>query len=323
MTTIRDVAKYADVSVATVSRVLNQKGYVSTEAKAKVLEAMKNLNYEPNAVARTLYHKTSNIIGLVVPDITNPFFPQLARAVEDVANQLGYTVILCNTDENAEKEKKYIHALKQKYVDGLILSASELDRTDYENLAVPCVALDRIIGDTIPSVVSDNKEGAKRATQHLIDKGCSFLIHLKGPEDVIPAEERAEGFKEVVNDRAVANVVANAEFNMNQAEKVMTDLLKKYPYADGVFASSDITAAGATKAVQRMGFTIPNEFQIIGFDGIPFGEMFSPSISTIAQPIYDMGRIATELLIKVIGGKKLLKKHVRLPVELIERETTK
>jgi LacI family transcriptional regulator len=323
MTTIRDVAKHAQVSVATVSRVLNQKGYVSKQAEEAVAAAIKELDFRPNAVARTLYNKSSRMIGLILPDITNPFFPELARAVEDIALTYGYTVVLCNADEDIKKERNYLEALKQKYVDGIILTTNQLSFAEVDKVGVPMVALDRIIGDQIPTVVSANKEGAEMATTHLIESGCKFIAHLRGPKGLATADDRLHGFRKVVEKVGIASIVGEADFHFEKSEQVTRDLLDQHPSIDGIFASSDVTAAGAMKAVNRMGKRVPEDIQIIGYDGIPFGEMLVPSLTTIAQPIYEMGATAARLLIKLIEKKPIEGSYFELSTNLIVRETTK
>ncbi|WP_147803701.1 LacI family DNA-binding transcriptional regulator [Alkalicoccus halolimnae] len=322
MPTIKDVAKQAGVSVATVSRVLNKKGYVSKEAEKAVSAAIKKLDYRPNAVARSLYHKTSGMIGLVLPDISNPFFPELARAVEDVALAYGYTVVFCNTDEEVEKEQKYFEALKQKYVDGIILSTSSQEQEAYHQLDLPLVALDRILGENIPTVVSENRKGAELAATHLLDNGCRHLAHLRGPEGVGPADERYEGFMEVVRREKIPYIIKNAGFDMEKAKQTTLKLIRSNPSIDGIFAGSDITAAGAMHALAILGKKVPDDVKVIGFDGIPLGSMLVPGLTTIEQPIYKMGALAARLLIKQIEKNPHDKIYHELPVKLIVRGTT-
>lgn len=323
MTTIRDVAKHANVSVATVSRVLNKKGYVSKEALKAVEEAILELEYSPNSVARTLYQKTSQMIGLILPDITNPFFPELARAVEDVALAYGYTVVLCNTDEDINKEKKYIEALKQKYVDGIILTTNQMTFTDYSKLGLPMVALDRFIDNDIPTVVSSNMKGAEEATKYLIDGGCSFIAHLSGPNGLKPSDLRQDGFQKIAKEYGIASIISKADFNLGVAEEATQQMLMKHPTIDGIFASSDVTAAGAMKAAHTLGIKVPDDLQIVGFDGIPLGNMLVPALTTVAQPIYDMGALASRLLIKLIEKKPIDENYYELPTNLLIRKTTK
>lgn len=323
MTTIKDVAKYANVSVATVSRVINKKGYVSKDAEESVLQAIKELNYKPNSVARSLYHKTSKMIGLLIPDISNPFFPELARAVEDVALSYGYTVVICNTDEEVEKEQQYIEALKQKYIDGLILSTNQLTIDEYKSLNIPLVALDRSISDSVPKVAANNYKGAHEATTFLIKNGSSFIAHIRGPVGVKTADQRYKGFIEVVKEKEIAHVVVESEFTIAHAKKAALYLFERYPNVDAIFASSDIMAAGVMKAAKQIGKDIPTDLQLIGFDGIPLGEMLTPSLTTVVQPIYKMGALATRLLIKQIEKQSLETLYYELDTKLNIRETTR
>jgi LacI family transcriptional regulator len=185
------------------------------------------------------------------------------------------------------------------------------------------VALDRIIGDQIPTVVSANKEGAEMATTHLIESGCKFIAHLRGPKGLATADDRLHGFRKVVEKAGIASIVGEADFHFEKSEQVTKDLLNQHPSIDGIFASSDVTAAGAMKAVNRMGKRVPEDIQIIGYDGIPFGEMLVPSLTTIAQPIYEMGATAARLLIKLIEKKPIEGSYFELSTNLIVRETTK
>lgn len=175
------MAKAAGVSVATVSRYLNNKGYISEEAKRVIAKAVDELNYQPSMIARSLSTKQSTFIGLIVPDIVNPFFPELARAIEDVALVYGYTVILCNSDENLEKEINYVKTLQQKYVAGFIVASSHVEADHYMGLDIPIVAIDRRIHSSIPYIATDNRKGARIGTQHLLDSGCTQILCMRGP----------------------------------------------------------------------------------------------------------------------------------------------
>ncbi|GCD81017.1 LacI family transcriptional regulator [Parageobacillus thermoglucosidasius] len=324
MATIRDVAKLAGVSVATVSRVLNQNGYVNEETEKRVRQAMKELNYKPSEVARALFKKTSKTIGLIVPDITNPFFPELVRAVEDVMNIYDYTVILCNSDEKTEKEKKYIEVLKQKYVDGIILTTNQLELEEVSEWNVPMVVLDRPLSHNYPSVIADNYGGARLATKHLYDIGCRKIAHIQGPSHVVNAMERFRGYRDEMMELGLwdERLVILGNYQLKKAKEAVIEALNKYDI-DGIFAGNDAMAVGALKAVQQLGFRVPKDIAIIGYDGIPLTEMTTPELSTISQPIYDMGAIAARILIKQIEGKPLEKLHYVLPVELVVRQSTR
>ncbi len=323
MTTIRDVAKLAGVSEATVSRVLNKKGYVSKNTLEKVENAINALNYRPNEVARMLYKKRSNIIGLILPDIKNPFFPELARAVEDTAERDGFTIILCNTDTDSKKEKKYIDILAQKYIDGLIISSNTFSSELYEKLVFPTVSIDRTFNSTLPSVTAQNREGARLATEYLIKKGCKKILHIRGPKHVDTAEERLKGYLEVMQENHLPIYIEECEYDLDKSFELSLTLFANRIDIDAVFAGNDLIAAGVLKAANQKGLTIPNELQIIGFDGIDVGKYTSPEITTIKQPIYEMGEKATKLLLSLIQGEKVSQKNCYLPVELEKRGTTK
>lgn len=322
MVTIKDVAKYANVSVATVSRVLNNKGQVSKETKKIVTDAINTLNYRPNLVARTLYKKSSSMIGLILPDITNPFFPALARAIEDKALSYGYTVILCNTDGSAKKELNYIASLEQKYIDGIIILTSQLEVDNLAQFNIPLVALDRFIKEDIPTVFAENEAGAMTATRHLIDVGCDFIVHLRGPKGITTADDREKGFLKVVKRSVVKYNVVEADFTVDSAEEVAYKLFEDYPDVNGIFAGSDLIAIGVMRAAYNLGISIPEELKIIGFDGIEFGSMLNPSLTTIKQPIYKMGELAVELLHKQIEDEELDEFSYEFPTELIKGHTT-
>ena len=324
MVTIREVAKRAGVSVATVSRVLNDKGYVNEDTRKKVLAAIEEMNYRPNSVARSLYKKKSKTIGLIVPDITNPFFPQLARAVEDVTNDSDFTVILCNSDDNLQKEIRYFEMLQQKYADGVLIVSNTLKPEHLKDFNFPIVALDRPLDSLIPYVTCDNYEGARRATLHLIESGCRKIAHIRGPETITNANERFRGFKGAAREMGIYDddLVISAGYQLESAKKSAFQLLSKYPDIDGVFAGNDVMAIGVIKAAERLGYEVPAELKVVGFDGIEFGEIVSPELTTVAQPIYKMGSTAAALLLDLIEGRPISQKDYTFEVDLVVRRST-
>lgn len=324
MATIRDVAKHAGVSVATVSRYLNGKGYVGADTAQAVQRAINDLNYEMNAVARSLTTKQSNLIGLILPDITNPFFPELARAVEDVALTYGYTVVLCNSDENPEKEKNYIETLQKKYVAGFIVTSSQHNRDVYMELKKPMVALDRPIDASIPCVISSNRQGLKDSTRSLVQSGCRELLFVEGPNHIQSASERKQGFEEAMAE--VTNVNEHhiqANFHFDESYEKVKAYMMTHPEVDGIVTSSDVAALGAIRACTELGLAIPQDIQIIGFDGIQLGEMLSPPLSTVRQDIYKLGAMAARILIKQIEKEPLESLYYEVPVEIVHRGTTR
>lgn len=319
---IKDVAKKAGVSVTTVSRYLNSKGYVSEETKQLIAQAIEELNYEPSMIARTLSTKQSTFIGLIVPDIVNPFFPELARAIEDVAHAYNYTVILCNSDEELEKELRYIQTLQQKYVAGFIVATSHSGAAHYKNLNVPIVAIDRKIDDTIPVVATNNREGAKLGAQHLLDAGCKNILCMRGPAGLEPADDRFTGFMEAAEGKDITIEVIESPFHFEQSEAIARAMLEQQTF-DGIFTSSDVTAAGAMKAAHALGIKVPEQLQIIGYDGTKLAGQLTPGLTTVAQDLYKIGALAARMLIKLIEGQQLEEREIRIPAKLLVRETTR
>ena len=328
MATIRDVSKLAGVSVATVSRYLNQSGYVSKEAEGAIVAAIEKLNYKPNNIARSLAGKKTATIGLMVPDILNPFFPEIARAAEDTANKYGYTVILCNTDNNIQKEKNYIDTLVHKQVDGIIISSYTIEPgqvLSLQNRSIPVVVMDKAFpGHPIVSLASDNRKGGRLAAKHLADQGCRKIGHIAGPTHISSSRERTLGYEEVYGKAEwfTPSLMSYGDFSVTGGYKAMLELYEKHPDLDGVFAANDLMAAGALKALKRLGVSVPDEVKLIGFDGIRM-DMVYPEISTVSQQIYSLGESAMNFLIKLIKGEELEKKVYEFDVDLMEKDSTK
>ncbi|AWV34594.1 LacI family DNA-binding transcriptional regulator [Paenibacillus odorifer] len=323
MMTIKDVAKIAGVSVATVSRVINESGYVNIDTRKKVEAAIKEMNYTPNEVARSLYKRKSKLIGLLLPDITNPFFPQLARGIEDRMQEQGYRIIFGNSDENEDKEMDYIQTFIQNNVIGMISSTNFPESDVYSNLKIPVVFLDRTSNDC-PSVYADGKKGGRLAAQEIIARGSKKITVIQGPAHIKPAQDRFLGAIEVLNEMGISyNVIETSSFSHTVAEQWAVELFDKYIDTDGVIASNDIVATAVIHEAHRLGKRVPQDLQIIGFDDIPLSSLLSPALSTIRQPAHDMGREAAGLLIKLIEQDKVEEKIIQLPVSFVERETTR
>src|SRR5699024_1710108 len=300
MTTIKEVAQLANVSVATVSRVINKVDNVSYLTKERVEKAIEELHYKPNDVARTLFQGNSNMVALFVPDITNPYYPELARAIEDVMNQHGLTFILCNTDDSYEKEQTYLKNLEQKKIDGIIMSSSSISKQDAKRISAPIVTLDRKVGMDLPSVTVDNYKGACQAMEHLRNIGCRRIAHIRGPLRDKNAGERLEGFLDMVKDENWfdSTYVQSGEYSYETAVQATFELLKKNPEVDGVFVANDLMAAGVLKAAIEMKKIIPDDMAVISFDGINLSKTTIPTLSTMAQPIYEMGSTAANMIIE-------------------------
>ncbi|MCY9590350.1 LacI family transcriptional regulator [Paenibacillus chitinolyticus] len=325
MATIRDVSKLAGVSVATVSRVINQKGYVHEDTLQRVHKAIKLLNYVPNDVARSLSKKSTKTIALFVPDITNPFFNELALAVEKVTQLYGYTTILCNTNESAKIERQYIQNLKQKYIDGFIMATNTLTEEEIDQLDIPMVAVDRSSTPVVPTVTSKNRDGAHLAVQALLQQGCNKIAHIRGPKGLWIAEERCQGYLDLVENMPwfTPKLIANGNFQLKEAAEAAKKLFKEHPDIDGVFAGNDLMAIGTLRALQEHGIRVPDQVQIIGYDGISLAEMVYPELSTVSQSIYEMGMLAARILIKKIEQIHLDEENHQLEVKLVQRGTTR
>ncbi|WOV84815.1 LacI family DNA-binding transcriptional regulator [Sporosarcina jeotgali] len=327
MATIKDVSKLAGVSVATVSRYLNKNGYVSKEAAATISAVIDKLNYRPNNIARSLAGMKTATIGLMVPDILNPFFPELARSIEDAANEYGYTVMLCNTDNDSLKEQKYIDTLLQKQVDGIIISSYTIEPEHLNGLqkqSIPVVLMDNVFSnDSVVSFTVENRRGGELAVEHLLTQGCSKIAHICGPLTITSSRERTAGFEDASRrtDWFTPSLIGYSDFTVNGGYSTMKELLALHPNLDGVFASNDLMAAGALKALQEAGKRVPRDVKVIGFDGIGL-EMITPELSTIAQPIYELGKTAMDSLVGLIRKEPDIVTDRVFPVTLIAKQST-
>ncbi len=328
MATIRDVCKLAGVSVATVSRVLNNSGYVKEETRDAIVQAMKALHYTPNTMARGLAGKSTSTVALIVPDILNPYFPELARAIEDVANQFGFNVILCNSDHDAGKEAAYIELLRSKKVDGMVIASYTIEPGHILRLIrdrIPVVAIDRIFGnDPILSCICKNKEGARMAVRHLLERGCRKIAHIAGPPSAQSAVDRMLGFEEqcLAEGLFFPSLIQTGHFRVEDGFRAMQSLLQSHPDVDGVFAANDLMAVGALKAIWRSGRRVPEDVKVIGFDDIPLAASMIPELSSVKQPIYEMGAKAMRSLIEMVKGNPVECSTIQFDVEVMCRETT-
>ena len=323
MATIKDVARVAGITVTTVSRVLNNRGYISDITRKKVYDAMEELNYKPNEIARALFRKKSNIIGLIIPNVSHPFFAELTNYIEYYAHKKGYKILLCNSYQDSVKEKDYIEMLRRHQVDGIIMGSHTLETAEYMNTDLPIVAIDRNISDNIPFITSDNYHGGVLATNLLIDKGCRKLAHISGPLEInTPANKRYQAFVDVTNEKNIDNVIIQGKLDTFEGyKKLVYKLFKEHPNIDGVFASSDIIAASIINIADNLGKKITKDLKIVGYDDISIASLIVPSLTTIKQPIDAMAKLAIEVLINQMEKKPINIENI-LPITLIERNTT-
>lgn len=325
MITIKEVAKEAGVSITTVSRVLNNKGYISADTRHKVQQAMKKLDYHPHQIARALSKKQSFLVGLIIPDSSLPFFAQLGTAIEQQCYALGYKVILCNSLNDREKEQSYIQMLRDNRVDGIIMGSHALDLDDYQSLDRPVITFERSI-EGVPFVSSDNYLGGQLATQHLIDAGCKRLLHISGPLNLsILANRRSDAFQLTCTRQQIDYTIVEYEhthldFNyyVDYIEQTIAPILGEY---DGVFCSNDYLAYALYLYCQKTSIQVPETLKIIGYDYSQFAQILaSPKLTTIAQPIDTLGHQLAKGLITLIEKEDMHSQQ--LPVTLIQGQTT-
>lgn len=310
--TIYDVASLAHVSVTTISKILNHKDNdISAETRQRVLDVIKTLNFTPSGLARSLVTKKTNVIALLLPDISNQYFADMARGVEDGANLLGYNVILCNTDESAKKELEYLKILEERCIDGIILvPISENDDifTGKFNIEKPYVLLDRIYknpGDDICKIWFDNVKGGYMATKYLIDRGHRQIGIITGPKINKPSNDRVEGYKLALKEAGIRfnkSLVCKGDFKFQSGYKAARALAKKGVTA--IFATNDLMASGAYKAIYELDLRVPDDISIVGYDNVNLSELLDPPLTTIAQPKVEMGKIAAKLLISKLNGEE-------------------
>lgn len=329
MAKIEDVAEKAGVSVTTVSRVLNNRGYISQKTRDKVNEAMRELRYQPNEMARSLFRKKSNTIGLIIPSVSHPFFGELAYHLEDCADRNGFKLLLCNSSRDVAKERKHIEMLKKNQVDGIVMGSSVLEIEHYLHLNLPIVSFDRTLGSGIPIVASDNRMGGSLAARLLTEKGCRHPVYFNrgigGPHHAaMLASERVQGFGEALRNAGIGYVSLELDAakagNRDTVEEIAR-FLGDHPGTDAVFASSDVIAAEVIQACHRLGVRIPEELKLIGYDDVSIASYLTPRLTTIRQPIREMCERSVELIARQIEGEEVLGFHT-FPVALVERETT-
>lgn len=306
--TIKDIAKKAGVSITTVSRVLNRKEEgMSAQTREKVLRVIEELEYQPNRLARGLVTKQSKLIGLIVPTISNPFFPELCRGAEDEANKHGYSLVICNSDTSAEKEERYIKILKEQQVDGIILSSqSGLSSTSLNMLLknMHYVQLDRMEKEKVSGVRLDNEEGGYLAGQHLIQLGHKKMACITGPDAIRNSRDRVNGFKRALNEAGLEPaIIREGDFSLDSAYKHAREILKD-GNVSAIFTCNDMMACGVYRSAHEMGVRIPEDISVVGFDDIPLISALIPKLTTIRQDTYMMGRKSAELLIQQIEDGK-------------------
>ena len=325
MATLKDVAAECGLTVTTVSRVLNNRGYISDETRKKVYAAMDKLNYRPNEVARSLSKKTTNTIGVIVPHIRHPYFSEMISNIENAASKQGYKIILCNSKGRNNKEKEYLDMCTSNRVAGIILFSGSVAVQEFTDSNIALVTVERFVENGTAAVECDNKQGGELAAQHLIDQGCKRLLNVSGITDnSMPADDRTLGFKEVCEKNGVYyKVVATSmgQYNSLDYHDMLEGALGIDEEIDGVFASSDLIASQVLQVCSKLGKRVPEDIKIVGFDDVMISQITNPPISTIHQPIKEMAEAAVDMVIAASEGK-MVPKRTLLPVTLVKREST-
>jgi LacI family transcriptional regulator len=330
MPTIRDVAKLAGVAPITASRVISNSGYASDEVRQRVNQAVDQLGYVPNFLARSLRSKRTRTLALVLTDITNPFWTTVARGVEDAASEEGYHVIFCNTDESASKQESYLEAMIQKQVDGILLVPARSKESPIKFLHqqnVQVVLLDRRLPDMEADVVRcDSNGGAYQLVQLLLKLGHRRIAILSGPSGVSSADDRVAGYQHALQEVGLETkdqLIIYGEFSLESGYQMTHDLLAMTPRPTALFASNNFIAIGALKALHDAGVTVPEEMSVVGFDDLPAAIVVEPFLTVAFQPAYEMGRRATKRLLECLDGQVTDGiQEIVLPVSIIERKST-
>lgn len=327
MATIQDVAHYANVGAATVSRVLSGNGYVKEETRKKVESAIKELNYTPNQMARNLYFHKSGIVAVIVPEVSHPFFAEFVSEAEAELCEKGYETMICNTYYEQNFELQYLDMLKQQRVDGIIFGGHTLDVELFENINRPIVALDRELGDKIPCIAADHQQGGKLAALELIKAGCHRVIQFGGRNEITtPSNERHTIFANLMEQNGIYCYSQPMRYNVWNNEyyrSIVREALDACPDADGVFGT-DMIIIACRQALLEKGKRIPEDVKMVSYDGTSVMELLSPTITYVKQPISGLAKNAVDLVVDRIEGKNDTEKaeNISLPVTLVKGNST-
>jgi LacI family transcriptional regulator len=329
MPNLLDIAKRAGVAPITVSRVINNSGYVSQATRERVEIAVKELGYVPNTIARGLRSKRTHTLALIVTDITNPYFTSMARGVEDAAGACNYTVIYCNTDESEAKEEKYANMLAQRQVDGVLLVPSCGNAKTikfFETNEINVVLLDRRISGVGTDIVcSDSESGAYRLVKLLIGLGHKRIAIITGHEDVSTSADRVTGYQQALTEANLSenDLIYYGAFNEQSGYELTNQAMMTSPKPTAIFGGNNFIAIGIMKALHDLKLDVPGDVSVVGFDDLPESMFMKPFLTVARQRAYEMGKLAAELLLKRISGE-LPQEHreIILPVEIVVRESS-
>jgi LacI family transcriptional regulator len=327
--TMRDVAERAGVSVTTVSHVINQSRPVSDELRSRVLEAMHELGYQPNTLARSLRRGKTHTIGIIIPDSANPFFAEVARGIEDTSFEHGYSVILCNTDNDLERESLYTGVLVEKQVDGILFVAAGLSTENIQalqNRGMPLVIVDRqVSGVEVDSVLTDNHQGGLLATRHLIELGHTRIGCIVGPSDLTPSAARITGYQQALSEAAIPfdeTLIIKGDFQYESGFDAANQLLSMPNPPSAIFAFNDLMAVGALSNALERGLVVPEDLSLLGFDDVRPALYANPPLTTVRQPKHEIGVLATQMLLERMLDPTLPPRTRVLETNLTLRQST-
>ena len=323
--TISDVAKQSGVSTATVSRIINGQSGYTEETRQKVLNIIQEMGYRPNAVARGLVKKRTNTIGVLLPSLSSRLASALLKGIESSAHQLDYSVIICDTESNGKRTVEYLDVLSEKQIDGIIITSEWLKDVFEEAIVKMKIPVVLVLTTSshlqIPYIKVDDYQASYQATEYLIGKGHKEIGMISGSKtDKLAGLPRIEGYKQALTDNSLTiseNHIAYGDFAYRSGMRCMQELLKKAPEITAVFAASDEMAVGALSCAYRKGVKVPDDLSIIGYDDTQDAEMAIPPLTTIHQPIYEMGEKAVEMLLNTKGAVE----SVIMPHHIIERDS--
>ena len=331
MIKLSDVAEAAGVSAATVSRVVNEPEMVRVETRARVEEAIRRLGYRPSRVARRLRVKCgrSTLLGLVIPDLQNPFFADLARGVEDAAQLQGYTVLIGNADEDPAKELRYLQVMGAESVDGVILPPAGLRSPGVEELlraGIPVVCVDRrLASPRVDVALIDNVQGAYAATAHLIAQGHRRVGFIRGTPDLSTSRERLQGYRDALADHEIEfdpGLALAGDSRQPSGKRLTADLIGQSPPPTALLVGNSMMTLGALEAIREAGLRLPDDLALIGYDDMPWALALDPPLTVVRQPGYELGARATELLLQRIRAPGRSTAAVMLQPELVIRRSS-
>ena len=325
MAGIKDVAKRANVGVGTDSIMLNNSGYVADATRKKIEVAMKELNYTPNELARNLYHKRTGIIAVLVPNVLNPFFAEFVDYAEAELYEAGFKMMVCNTVKESNAELEYLDMLNRHIVDGVITGVHSLDVKEYQKVNKPIVALDRYLGEHIPVVAVNHKEGGRLAAEELIRSGCRKILHFRGSAIVdSPYHERHIEFERIMKEHHIPTYTYDMEWNrldLTYYKEVVQDVFSKTEDFDGVFAVDALAIECMNETIRRHR-KVPRDVKFVAYDGTFITELSEPRMTAVVQPLEGLARESVRLLTDLINGKEYHDEAVLLGVELRRGKTT-